>query len=198
MGRQLGIIHCHKEFDFFGSMDENGRSIQGFTTYREYFEDLMSRILLDLYSFEHENLTLLKQAETQLKSMYSILDEVKKATLCHNDFGHRNILVSEIDGKYCLKAIIDFEQSVSVDIDKELVQIYLPLVEKNKVLAESFKLGYEEFRNINLSELSLKKDFYNLHMALGICAWAKEVNYKYYLEGIKILEETMGRLMDYK
>lgn len=198
MGRQLGIIHCHKEFDFFGSMDENGRSIQDFVTYREYFEDLMNRILSELYSFEHQNLTLLKEAENRLKSMYSILDEVSKATLCHNDFSPRNILVSEIDDKYYLKAIIDFEQSIPIDIDKELVQVYLPLIENDKVLAERFKSGYEEFGRINLSKLDLKRDFYNLHMGLGICAWAKEVNYEYYLEGMKILEETVNRLMDCK
>ncbi|WP_406242547.1 aminoglycoside phosphotransferase family protein [Tissierella carlieri] len=198
MGRQLGIIHCHREFDFFGSMDENDMSIQGFVTYREYFEDLMNRILPELYSFEHQNLTLLKEAENRLKSMYSILDEVSKATLCHNDFSPRNILVSEIDDKYYLKAIIDFEQSIPIDIDKELVQVYLPLIENDKVLAERFKSGYEEFVRINLSKLDLKRDFYNLHMGLGICAWAKEVNYEYYLEGIKILEETVNRLMDCK
>ena len=198
MGRQLGIIHCHREFDFFGSMDENDMSIQGFVTYREYFEDLMNRILSELYSFEHQNLTLLKEAENRLKSMYSILDEVSKATLCHNDFSPRNILVSEIDDKYYLKAIIDFEQSIPIDIDKELVQVYLPLIENDKVLAERFKSGYEEFGRINLSKLDLKRDFYNLHMGLGICAWAKEVNYEYYLEGMKILEETVNRLMDCK
>lgn len=33
-------------------------------------------------------------------------------------------------------------------------------------------------------------------MGLGICAWTKEVNYEYYLEGIKILEETMDKLMN--
>ncbi|MBU5313836.1 aminoglycoside phosphotransferase family protein [Tissierella carlieri] len=196
MGRQLGIIHCHREFDFFGSMDENDMSIQGFVTYREYFEDLMNRILPELYSFEHQNLTLLKEAENRLKSMYSILDEVSKATLCHNDFSPRNILVSEIDDKYYLKAIIDFEQSIPIDIDKELVQVYLPLIENDKVLAERFKSGYEEFGRINLSKLDLKRDFYNLHMGLGICAWAKEVNYEYYLEGMKILEETVNRSMD--
>lgn len=198
MGRQLGIIHCHKEFDFFGSMNENGKSIQGFTTYRAYFEDLMNRILPELYSFEHQNLILLKEAENRLKSMYSLLDEVNKATLCHNDFGPRNILVKEIDGRYYLKAIIDFEQSVPIDIDKELIQIYLPLIEKDKVLAEHFKSGYEEFGSINLSKLSLKRDFYNLHIGLGICAWAKEVDYDYYLEGIKILEETMNRFISVK
>jgi len=54
MGRQLGIIHYYKEFNFFGSMDENARSIQGFTTYREYFEDLINRMLSELYSFEFD------------------------------------------------------------------------------------------------------------------------------------------------
>lgn len=194
IGGQLGIIHFHKEFVFFGSMDGNGRSIQGFFTYRGYFEDSMNRILPDLYSFEHQNLTLLKEAENQLKSMYSLLDEVNKATLCHNDFGPRNILVGEIDGRYYLKAIIDFEQSLPTDIDKELVQVYLPLAEKDKVLAESFKSAYEEFGSISLRKLSLKKDFYNLYMGLGICSWAKRKDYEYYLKGMKILEETMNGL----
>lgn len=192
MGKQLSMIHHHKEFDFFGSMDQNGKSIKGFTMYREYFEDLMNRTLLELYSIEHENLLLLKEAENQFKSMYSLLDEVDKATLCHNDFKPRNILVSKIDNKYYLKAIIDFEQCVPSDVDDELIYVYLPLLEKDKILSESFKSGYEEYGNINLGKLNLKKDFYNLYKGLGICAWAKEVAYDYYLEGIRVLEDTMA------
>jgi thiamine kinase-like enzyme len=41
--------------------------------------------------------------------MYSILEEVNKPTLRHNDFYPRNILVSKTDDKYHLKAIIDLE-----------------------------------------------------------------------------------------
>lgn len=194
MGRQLGMIHSHKEFDFYGSMDEDGKSIQGFCTYRDYFEDLINRELPVLYSFEHPNLKLIQQAENKLRSMYTLLDKVDKPTLCHNDFSPRNIFVSESNGKYHLKAIIDFEQSIPTDKDKELVQVYLPLMENNKTLAESFKLGYEEYGDIDLTKLSLKRDFYNLHRGLGICAWAKDVDYDHYLEGIKLLEETMNRL----
>ena len=193
MGRQLGMIHNHKEFNFYGSMDENGQGIQDFCSYRSYFEDLVNRELPVLYSFEHQNLELIQQAESQLKSMYALLDEVDKPTLCHNDFGPRNILVSEKNGIFYLKAIIDFEQSTLIDIDKELVQVYFPLIESNGLLAESFKLGYEEYGDIDLGKLRLKKDFYNLYKGLGICAWAKEVDYDYYLEGIKLLEATMNR-----
>lgn len=193
MGRQLGMVHNHKEFNFYGSMDEDGRSIQEFITYRDYFEDLINRDLPALYSFEHENLALIQEAENKLKSMYSLLDEVEKPTLCHNDFGPRNIIVGKNNGKFYLKAIIDFEQSTLIDKDKELVQVYLPLIEDNGELAESFKLGYEEYEDIDLSKLSLKKDFYNLHRGLGICAWAKDVDYNYYLEGVRLLEETMNR-----
>lgn len=191
IGKQLAIIHNHKEVDFFGSMDEDGNGIKEFNGYIEYFEDFMNRILLDLYSFEHKKLELLKKSEIRLKSMYSILDEVNKPTLCHNDFDPRNILVSKIDDYYHLKAIIDFEQCVAIDIDEELVQVYFPLIEKDKLIAESFKLGYEQFGDINLERLNLKKDLYNLRKGLGICSWAKDVAYDYYLEGIKILEETM-------
>jgi aminoglycoside phosphotransferase (APT) family kinase protein len=193
MGIQLGMIHHHREFDCFGSMVENDGSIQGFTTFRAYFEDLMNSNLLELYSSEHNDYLLLKEAEIQIKSMYGLLDEVDKATLCHNDFGPRNILIEKIDNKYYLKSIIDFERCLPGDVDEELINIYLPLVEKSKVVAESFKLGYEQYGNINQYNLSLKKDFYNLCKGLGICTWAKAIAYDYYLEGIKILEDTMAK-----
>lgn len=193
MGIQLAMIHHYKEFDYFGSMVVNDGSIQGFTTFREYFEDLMSKTLLELYSFEHKNYLLLKDAEILIKSMYSLLDEVNKATLCHNDFGPRNALIEKIDNRYYLKAIIDFERCLPGDVDEELIYIYLPLAEKYKVLADSFKSGYEQYGNINLYKLSFKKDFYYLYRGLSICAWAKASAYDYYLEGIKILEDTMTK-----
>lgn len=37
----------------------------------------------------------------------------------------------------------------------ELVQVYFPLTEKDKLIAESFKLGYERFGDINLKVLYL-------------------------------------------
>lgn len=191
MGRQLGMIHYQKEFKFYGSMDEYGNSIDGFTRYREYFEDLVDTMLSKLYSFEHENFELIKQAEKKLKSMYYILNEVDKPTLCHNDFCPRNTLVDEYNGQYYLKAIIDFEQCIPTNKDEELIQVYMPLIESNQALAGSFKLGYEELGKIDYSKLSLKKDFYNLRKGLEICSWSKEVDYSYYLKGIKLLEETM-------
>ena len=161
MGRQLGIIHHHREVDFWGTMDEDCKDIKGCTSYREYFEDSINEILLMLYSSEHQKLGLLKESEIRLKSMYSILDEVNKPTLCHNDFEPSNILVSKIDDKYCLKAIIDFEQCIAIDID-------------------------EEFGVINLEGLNSKKDLYNLRKGLGICSWAKEPAYDYYLQFVYI------------
>lgn len=193
IGRQLGIIHHHKKVKFWGGMDKGGKGVKGFKTYREYFEDFTDEILLMLYSSEHQKVELFKEADLRVKSMYHILDDVNKPTLCHNDFEPRNILVSKVDDKYFLKAIIDFEQCIAIDRDEELVYFYLPLMENHKLLAENFKLGYEEFGVINLEVLNSKKDLYNLRKGLGICSWAKEVAYDYYLEGIKILEETMNR-----
>lgn len=86
----------------------------------------MNRILLVLYSFNHKDLELLKKSEIRLKSMYSILDEVNKPTLCHNDFYPRNILVSKTDDKYHLKAIIDLEQCMASDIDGISSSLFSP------------------------------------------------------------------------
>lgn len=195
LGRQLGMIHDQKEFNFYGSMDEYGNSIDGFITYRAYFENLVHKMLPKLYTLEHENLELIRQAENRLKSMYHILDEVDQPILCHNDFGPRNTLVDRHNGQYYLKAIIDFEQCIPKDKDEELIHVYIPLMESNQVLAEDFKLGYEEFGDIDCGKLSLKKDFYNLHKGLEICSWSKEVDYNYYVKGVKLLEDTMKALM---
>ncbi|MFW6311508.1 MAG: aminoglycoside phosphotransferase family protein [Nanoarchaeota archaeon] len=189
IGKQLGLIHNFRDFDFFGSMDENGKSINRYTRYKDYFEKRMDIILADLYTFEHDEFDLLKKAEAKLKSMYEIVDKVNKANLCHNDYDERNIMVVENDGKYHLAAIIDFEQSVPDDIDKELIYVYLSLLEKNKNLAESFKAGYEEYGEINLERLNFKKEFYNLYKGISICAWAKKVDYDYYLQGIQIIKD---------
>ncbi|MFP4660845.1 MAG: hypothetical protein ACLFPF_01515 [Halanaerobiales bacterium] len=35
-----------------------------------------------------------------------------------------------------------------------------------------------------------KRVLYNLYRGIGVCAWSKEVDYKYYLQGINLLEEV--------
>ncbi|MFP4016662.1 MAG: phosphotransferase family protein [Halanaerobiales bacterium] len=191
LGRQLGLIHTYREFDFFGSMNEKGISINGFKTYRAYFEYRMETFLEEIFAFKHEKPGLIRKSLMQIKSMYSILDEVQSGHLCHNDFDERNILIDKIEGQYELKAIIDFEQCVPDDPDKELIYFYLPLKKGNRKLSEQFRSGYEEYRNIDEDRLLYKKDFYYLFKGIGICAWSKDVDYEYYLRGISFLENAL-------
>lgn len=192
MGKQLGLIHLHT-CGFFGSMDEKGNSIHGFVTFKAYFSHLTAKILTELNEVEHDNPALIKKAESEFSAMLqSFNDEEVPATLCHNDFGPRNILVSEDGGEYSLKAIIDFEQSVPTDRDEELITVYLPMLERNKNLANSFRSGYELYGAIEVDRVLTKKKFYNLFHGLGICAWAKDVDYEHYLEGARLLEATLA------
>ncbi|MFW6029206.1 MAG: aminoglycoside phosphotransferase family protein [Halanaerobiales bacterium] len=191
MGKQLSLIHSYKDFDFFGSMDQEGKSIDNFHSYGDYLYKRINKILVDLHTFEHDEPLIIKKAEEKLRSMYKIVDDVNQANLCHNDYDQRNIMVTRKKGKYQLTAIIDFEQCVPDDIDKELIYVYLPLFEKDKKLADSFKAGYEEYAEIDLERLYLKKDFYNLYKGISICAWAKSVDYDYYLQGIEIIKKII-------
>ena len=188
MGGQLGLIHQHK-LDFFGSMDENGHSISGFNTFKEYFSQLVAKILTELHTVEHDDPLLMREAESRFLSMLDAFDEEPEATLCHNDFGPRNILVSDTGGQYYLKAVIDFEQSVPTDRDEELISVYLPLLEQDKQLASRFRAGYEQYQTIDMERLLRKRTFYNLFRGLGICSWSKEVNYAYYTEGVRLLRQ---------
>jgi Ser/Thr protein kinase RdoA (MazF antagonist) len=111
MGRQLGLIHQHK-CDFFGSMDEHGESLHGFKSLKAYLLHSTSKILTDLHSVEHEDHVLIKRAESLFLTMLDSLEYNPPATLCHHDFGPRNILVSEQRGGYSLRSVIDFEHCV--------------------------------------------------------------------------------------
>ncbi|HKM43638.1 MAG TPA: aminoglycoside phosphotransferase family protein, partial [Limnochordia bacterium] len=193
MGRQLGQIHQHT-CDFFGSMDEKGNSIHGFTTLKTYFSHLVGKTLKSLHEVEHADPHLIRKAESAFLTLLNSMEDEPTATLCHNDFGPRNILVSEDRGKYTLKAVIDFEQSVPTDRAKELIDVYLPLLEREKQLASGFRLGYELFGTIDVDRLLAKRDFYNLFCGLSICAWSKDVDYLYYLEGARLLEKTLARM----
>ncbi|MEJ6951367.1 aminoglycoside phosphotransferase family protein [Natronospora cellulosivora (SeqCode)] len=188
MGKQLGLIHGYKNFNFFGSMDEEGNSINNFSKYRDYFEQRINKVLVDLHTFKHDEPLLIRAAEAKLKSMYKIVDGVNEANLCHNDYDQRNIIAVGYNGKYHLTAVIDFEQCVPDDIDKELIYVYLPLLANNQHWAENFIAGYEEYGEINLERLYFKKDFYNLYKGIIICAWAKKVDYDYYLKGLEIIK----------
>ena len=49
---------------------------------------------------------------------------------------------------------------------------------------------------IDPGDLLAKRDFYHLLRGLGICAWAKEVDYAYYTEGTRLLKEALSGRTD--
>ncbi|WDV46451.1 phosphotransferase [Clostridiaceae bacterium M8S5] len=190
IGAHLSVIHSNKH-NFFGSIDKNGNSLDNFKTFRDYHDKLYTSMIDHLNKFKHDNESIIKKSLKIYSSMFYILDDVKVASLCHNDFNLRNIMVSKTDGDYKLSAIIDFEQSFPCDVDRELIYFYLPLLENNPLLADSFKHGYEKYGQINIDKLYEKKDFYTLYKGLEICSWAKDNAYDYYLNGVKLLEDVI-------
>lgn len=193
LGQQMGMIHTYKSFDFFGSMTVDGKSIHHIKRYRTVLEKRLDKIMQEIHMDTHEEVKLILKSEKQLRGLLYTLDDVKESRLCHSDFGPRNIMVIKRDGKYQLAAIIDFEQCVPSDADKELIYKYLTLREDKPDLAYAFKRGYEEYRAIELERLHKKKDVYYLFGGLLTCAWAKEVAHDYYLEGIEGLKKVLAK-----
>ena len=192
-GEQLGMIHSFKQFKYFGSLNEDIEFINEFKTFKGYFETEVQRIFTNLDNFTHKEIKLIIKAKKSLNDYLKKLDKtVVKARLCHNDFGARNLIVSKENGVYKLKCVIDFEQSVISDVDRELVMSYQKLLEENKILGEAFKLGYEEYLIIDEDKISHKEFIYKLYRGLDICSWSQKVDKNHYDEGIKILKKTLA------
>jgi len=191
-GEQLGLIHSFKQFEYYGSMNEDLKFVNGFKSFRDYFETEVNRVFTNLEKYKHGEMKLINQAKKSLGDNLNRLDDVDQTRLCHNDFDARNLIVSKEKGVYKLKCVIDFEQSVISDADRELVLFYYKLLEENKPLSQAFKRGYEKHLAIDEDRLLRKRFIYRLYRGLSICSWAKIVDKDHYNEGIEILKEALG------
>ena len=189
-GEQLALIHSFREFNYYGGLDEELNFIIKFKTFKEYFNTEIKRVFNNLDEFVHEEKNLIDCAKKALLNQLNILDSnIKKPRLCHNDFSSRNIIVNKYDGEYHFNCIIDFEQSVVSDVDRELLFVYKRLCKNNKLLIEAFKKGYERHMKIDEDSIMLKDRLYELYRGLSICGWSQKVDLEHYNDGINILKK---------
>lgn len=190
MGRELGKIHQYKAFDFFGNWNEIGSSVENIKDYETYFTAHMQTVFDEINKQELKEKELLKAAVKKLKQDYHLLTEVKTAHLCHNDFSERNVLVTRLEAGWRLAAVIDFEQSMPSDKDRDLVYIRNILCCKDKDYEAAFIKGYQTICPIE-EGYQKKKEFYQLYIGLYICSWAAKQAPDHYQEGIEILKRVM-------
>ncbi len=188
MGREIGKIHSFREFDFFGNWDEEGNSIQAQTDYPYVFirrAEITISNLLEQHLPEH---ALHRKAAEVLRGKYDLIRDVTTARLCHNDYDERNVLVREASGRWEVTAVLDFEQSLPWDKDRDIADLYHALTVRGDEYRDAFLKGYECYSSLE-EGFYRKLDFYLIYSGINICSWAYEPAPDYYRQGLKLLEE---------
>jgi aminoglycoside phosphotransferase (APT) family kinase protein len=190
MGKQLGKLHSFKCFDFFGNWDENGNSIDNIKSYCLFFSDHFGTVLDELNNQSLPEEKLIKKSIKVVLDNFDVISSVTCSCLCHNDFNERNVMITNRNDKWELQAIIDYEQSMPSDKDKDLAYVCYQLCNKNPAYEKAFLEGYTEFCPIS-KDFYDKKEFYLLYFGLYICSWSYTQAPEHYLEGIELLRSNM-------
>lgn len=194
MGEEIGKMHGFKTFEFFGNWDHNCNSMDCTNNFSAVFIRRAEITIENLLERRLPEYSLYKIAAKKLRDNYGLIDSVKTACLCHNDYDERNVLVNRVDSReWRLVGVVDFEQSLPWDKDRDIVDLYYALGQEDEELVMAFLSGYNRFSSIG-DEFYRKMDFYLLYSGINICSWAYELAPEYYERGIELLEKFVHRL----
>lgn len=188
IGEELSKIHRVKTFKFFGTWDENCKPINVDDDFEVRFRKKSNKLIEETLKQHLLEEGLQRKAGDRIRELSYLVAGVKDGNICNGDFGDRNILVKKVQGKWQLLAFIDFEHTFSYDRDSDLIGYYCKLNDKNKEMAENFRVGYEKNMDIN-KDLYKKRELYDLYDGIGTCSWAKLQAPDYYLEGVELLKK---------
>ncbi|WBW99512.1 phosphotransferase family protein [Oceanirhabdus sp. W0125-5] len=191
LGEELGKIHSSMTFNSMGDWNRDLIFEKTHDNFIDQFNEDADIFIKKVYERNISEEELLVKAYNTLKENTSILQNIVEITLCHNDYGSRNIMVSKDCGTYFLKSIIDFEMCCPWDRDMELLSYYYELRKKDSILANCFRNGYEKHLKIDDNRINKKQKLYYLYLGLSICCWAKERDPDYYLVGLRYINENI-------
>ncbi|QZY54868.1 phosphotransferase family protein [Crassaminicella profunda] len=190
MGKELGKIHNLKTFDFFGNWDEDGNPLEDGKCYRKVFQNKYDTVVKTLFEKNLPNRKLHEKWVKYIQEKIYILEDVKTAVLCHNDYDMRNVMIKKVQDRWNLAGIIDFEQSFPWDKDLDMVYLYYILSLKKSGYEEAFLEGYQETAKIEESFYK-KMKFYLGYIGLYICSWTYDIAPDHYMNGLRILKGLM-------
>lgn len=188
IGEELSKVHRIRTFKFFGPWNENCNPTKMNESFAVWFRHKSNRLIEETLKQHLPEKELQIKAGERINELSYLIDEVKEGSICNGDFGDRNILVKKVDEKWKLSAFIDFEHTFSYDRDSDLIGYYCKLADKDKKMAENFRIGYEKNMDIN-KDLYKKRELYDLYDGISTCSWAKVQAPDYYLEGVDLLKK---------
>ncbi len=191
MGIELAKIHESRQFDFFGNWDRNGNGIDCYRSFRDYFSTLFRSIEFCINGTSHTEQELIDSSINYIWHNMAIIDSVIEPKLCHNDFSSRNVIINResTTGKYFLSSIIDFEQCLPSDPDKDLLYALYHAKMKSPESAAALLSGYKSLRQPS-EFLFAKEAFYEIYNGLYIISWSKNSAPAHYEEGMELLRKN--------
>ncbi len=189
LGRELAKLHSYNGFSYFGNWDENCEGLDCTKSYKEFFLRHFDSIVSELYRQQLPNADLIKASVEKVYKEIDIINSVTDPCLCHNDYGERNALIKSTKEGWMLEAVIDFEQSMPSDKDKDIAYVCANLSLKDSSYEAAFIEGYKEHGNIS-DDYYAKRSFYHLYFGLYICSWAYKHAPLHYAEGIALLKKS--------
>lgn len=192
MGELLGKIHMIPVVNLFGAWNKTEENKDSVLTAKDQLNYNYKRFFKVINKSEHKEYEIIEKAYNYIDNNIKNMVSDKKAVLCHGDFSKRNILVTKVNSEYRIDSIIDFEHSKPGDLDLDLVDIYLPILERDKELAIALISGYNNYCIFDINIFNKKKKMYELLIGIAIASWALKKAPDYYLKGIDMMKNLLN------
>lgn len=186
MGEELGKIHSFQKFEFIGDWNNKIR----LDKYGDYTISKIENSIEEIMNQDLPDIELLMKGIKILRDNYGFLYNIKESRLTHGDFDGRNILVTNINNKYKISAIIDFELCYPQNCENDLANLYFKYFLDNKEYEKAFLNGYNQYMAVH-SEFYEKLKFYLIHSVIDNCSWSYLRANDYYTKNINFLKRLL-------
>lgn len=187
MGEELGKMHSSKKFDFIGDWNNKIK----LDKYVDYTISKIENSIEEIMNQDLPDIKLLMKGVKILRDNYGFLyNDIKESRLTHGDFDGRNILVTTVNGKYKISAIIDFEACYPENCENDLVNLYFKYFWDNRQYEKAFLKGYNKYMVIQ-SEFYEKLKLYLISLIIDHCSWSYIRANDYYNSNIDFLKRLL-------
>jgi fructosamine-3-kinase len=187
--KEIGYLQArfHKEcrVNIFGDWDVNGEILEQKKSYFSFAKDKNDNQSKRIISKGYPDTNLFMLAAEKLILFEHIIKDCNIFSLCHNDFIDRNILVENINAKWEITGIIDFERCYPSDPESDFSSILLDIYMKKEM--DYFLSGYAEICTLS-NGFHEKIIYYLMAFCLEVCSWSYKVAPDYYNKSKKMLE----------
>lgn len=189
VGRIHAQLHINSRLGSFGDWDRKGKVISQSSSYREFVTERNRRQARRTISKGYPDTPLFVDAFEKLMTLEHTATQCQQFSLCHHDFGFRNVLVERANDKWLVSGIIDFEMSFPADPESDLAGMLLQTYFTDE--RRWYVDGYQEVRRLSPG-FQCKIRYYLIALCLEVCSWSYEREPSYYCQAIDVLNDLLS------